>query len=228
MIQSVENVKGRSVECHSDPTGLGMSFFAGMDNSDTKRRHKHVEEAWQRADDMRKANGAQEHVCQICGGAFHRNLKVTVTCGREACRYELKKRRNRVRMANGYKPCAPTKRIPCATCGRMFLPPKHTVVCCSPECQRSREILRKSVGRRGKKLCEVCGEPFFPYRPTQKCCGADACVKESNARRRRAAERRRYAGEKEEAECHVIELASLDKVKFEGLPFAHAICSPMG
>ena len=237
MSQSVVTMMGNHADSCGDSRGLGAPFFVtpfkdrGKDTYDAN-----VEAAWQRADLIRKEKGQTPHICNVCGGTYHRNCKVASTCGRTKCRYEWKKIKNRDRMANGYVASRPTKRIPCANCNRMFLPPKHSVVCCSPECQAVRKKLTRMAYSKGAKLCVVCGGEFVPYRPTQKCCGKPDCVKEVDrrammTRRRTATMTKRLAGDEvykdPSAPAKILGL-HVDDVKVEGLPFDHALCTPMG
>jgi len=224
---------GKHADKWVDSSGLGAGFFAGQKHR-SGDYDDNVEAAWQRADLIRKEKGHPAHVCNVCGGIFHRNAKVNSTCGRTKCRYEWKKIKNRDRMDNGYVASRPTVRIPCVQCGRLFLPAKHTIVCCSPECQQVRRRCIKKAHDKGAKVCAVCGEDYFPYRPTQKCCGKPDCMKEidrrSNLMRRREVRRgRRTARSYADPDCpNIVLTLDLGPVKVEGLPFEHSSCTPLG
>ena len=69
----------------------------------------------------------------------------------------------------------------CSYCGKEFVKVVHHQKCCSDECSRLAENLRRRNERKAKAAkrvatCAVCGKEFTPGHGAQKCCSAE-CTK---------------------------------------------------
>lgn len=82
----------------------------------------------------------EEKTCYICGARFL-YIKNRITCGKEECKREHDRRRQREYRKN--KPPAAIRTGTCIICGEQFTYLRGKKLTCSEECSKKRDLLNK-------------------------------------------------------------------------------------